>query len=131
MHHKNGHQVYVLSRAFLVTRESDGKPIHLVGTHVDITERKKAAAYDKKNSGILEMIAIRRPASEIYDAIALMYEDRRQVCDAQCSNYKIISFCTEVRHVCRKNVVSGARSGKRTQCWFVWNIHIYRKACSC
>ena len=76
MHHKNGHQVYVLSRAFLVTRESDGKPIRLVGTHVDITERKKAAAYDKKNSEILEMIAIGRPASDIYDAIALMYEDR-------------------------------------------------------
>jgi diguanylate cyclase (GGDEF)-like protein/PAS domain S-box-containing protein len=76
MHHKDGHEVFVLSRALLVTRGSDGKPVRLVGTHVDITERKKAEAYDSKQAGILEMIAIGRPAAEIYDAIALMYESR-------------------------------------------------------
>ena len=76
MRHKNGREVIVLSRAFLVTRESDGKPIRLVGTHVDITERKKAEALNDKTSAILEMIAIGRPASEIYDAIALLYESR-------------------------------------------------------
>lgn len=76
MRHKNGHEVYVLSRAFLITRKSDGKPVRLVGTHVDITERKKAEAYNERNTEILEMIAIGCPASDIYDAIALMYEDR-------------------------------------------------------
>lgn len=76
MHHKDGHEVYVLSRAFLVIRESDGKPARLVGTHVDITERKLAEVFDNKNAEILEMIAIGRPASDIYDAIALMYEAR-------------------------------------------------------
>ncbi|MBS0299266.1 MAG: EAL domain-containing protein [Proteobacteria bacterium] len=76
MHHKDGHEVFVLSRALLVTRGSDGKPVRLIGTHVDITERKKAEAYDSKQAGILEMIAIGRPAAEIYDAIALMYESR-------------------------------------------------------
>lgn len=76
MRHKDGHEVFVLSRAILVTRGSDGKPVRLVGTHVDITERKKAEAYDSRQAGILEMIAIGRPAAEIYDAIALMYESR-------------------------------------------------------
>ncbi|MBS0425569.1 MAG: EAL domain-containing protein [Proteobacteria bacterium] len=76
MRHKDGHEVFVLSRALLVTRGSDDKPVRLVGTHVDITERKKAEAYDSKQAGILEMIAIGRPAAEIYDAIALMYESR-------------------------------------------------------
>lgn len=76
MRHKDGHEVFVLSRAILVTRGSDGKPVRLVGTHVDITERKKAEAYDSKQAEILEMIAIGRPAPEIYDAIALMYESR-------------------------------------------------------
>lgn len=76
MRHKDGHEVFVLSRAILVTRGSDGKPVRLVGTHVDITERKKAEAYDSKQAEILEMIAIGRPAAEIYDAIALMYESR-------------------------------------------------------
>jgi diguanylate cyclase (GGDEF)-like protein/PAS domain S-box-containing protein len=76
MHHKSGHEIFVLSRAFLVTRESDGKPVRLVGTHVDITDRKKVEAFDDKNAEILEMIAIGRPATDIYDAIGLMYEDR-------------------------------------------------------
>lgn len=76
MRHKDGHEVYVLSRAFLVIRESDSKPVRLVGTHVDITERKIAAVSDSKNAEILEMIAIGRAASDIYDAIALMYEAR-------------------------------------------------------
>lgn len=78
MHHKDGHEVFILSRAFLVNRESDGKPIRLVGTHVDITEHKKAETFDKNNSKILELIAIGEPASDIYDAIALMYEARHQ-----------------------------------------------------
>ena len=76
MHHKDSHKVVVLSRGFLVTRESDNKPIRLVGTHVDITERKKAEAFDNNHAEILEMIALGRPASDIYDAIALMYEGR-------------------------------------------------------
>jgi len=76
MQHKDGHEVIVLSRAFLVNRDSDGKPVRLIGTHVDITERKKTESFDENNSKILEMIAIGRPASEIYDAIALMYEAR-------------------------------------------------------
>jgi diguanylate cyclase (GGDEF)-like protein/PAS domain S-box-containing protein len=76
MRHKNGREVFILSRAFLVTRKSDGKPIRLVGTHVDITERKKSEAFVSQNNKILEMIAIGHAASDIYDAIALMYEAR-------------------------------------------------------
>lgn len=76
MRHKAGHDVFVLSRGFLVRRDPDGKPIRLVGTHVDITERKKSEAFNNQHAEILEMIAIGRPASEIYDAIALMYESR-------------------------------------------------------
>ena len=76
MQHKTGHEVFVLSRAFLVHRASDGKAIRLVGTHVDITARKKAEAFDDKNAEILEMIATGKPASEIYPEIALMYEGR-------------------------------------------------------
>ncbi|MCU7944894.1 MAG: EAL domain-containing protein [Candidatus Thiodiazotropha sp. (ex Cardiolucina cf. quadrata)] len=76
MRHKDGHEVVVLSRAFLVNRASDGKAIRLVGTHVDITERKKTESYLAKNAEILEMIATGKPAPVIYDQIALMYEGR-------------------------------------------------------
>jgi diguanylate cyclase (GGDEF)-like protein/PAS domain S-box-containing protein len=76
MHHQDGGLIHVLSRAVLVTRESDNKALRLVGTHVDITERKKSAEFNKRHAEILEMIAIGRGASDIYNAIALMYEER-------------------------------------------------------
>ena len=41
MRHKNGAWVNILSRGFVV-RDADGKPIRMVGTHIDTTERKKA-----------------------------------------------------------------------------------------
>ncbi len=40
MQHKDGHNVFVLSRATKALHAADGKPVRLVGTHVDITERK-------------------------------------------------------------------------------------------
>ena len=44
MHHKQGHWLYILSRAKLA-KDQAGKPLsprRLVGTHVDVTERKQA-----------------------------------------------------------------------------------------
>ena len=76
MQHKQGHEVFVLSRAFLVHRDSDRKAIRLVGTHVDITAIKKAEEFDNKQAKIMEMIATGKPASKIYSEIALMYEAR-------------------------------------------------------
>ncbi len=76
MQHKDGHEVFVLSRAFLVHRHCDNKAVRLVGTHVDITARKRTEAFDDKQAEIMEMIATGKPASEIYSEIALMYEGR-------------------------------------------------------
>jgi diguanylate cyclase (GGDEF)-like protein/PAS domain S-box-containing protein len=76
MRHKDGHYLYVLSRAYCQYRESDNKPIRLIGTHVDITSRKNAETFIKRTAEILEMIALGKPASEIYDAIALLYENK-------------------------------------------------------
>jgi PAS domain S-box-containing protein len=41
MLHKEGRYIDVLSRAFAVRRATDGKPIRVIGTHVDITARKQ------------------------------------------------------------------------------------------
>ncbi len=65
MCHKDGHEVFILSRAFLVNRKSDGKPARLVGTHVDITEHKKIETFNKNSSKVLEMIAIGKSRHQI------------------------------------------------------------------
>lgn len=76
MSHKEGHQIFVRSRAFKVTRGSNCEAVRLIGTHVDVTRQKKAELFDKRNTKILKMIAKGKPASEIYNEIALMYEER-------------------------------------------------------
>ncbi len=50
-------------------------PKYLLGISEDTTERKRSESFTKRKSVILEMIARGEPASSIYDAIALMYEE--------------------------------------------------------
>jgi PAS domain S-box-containing protein len=42
LRHKDGHYVHVLSRGYPIRREPDGPVVRIVGTHFDLTERKKA-----------------------------------------------------------------------------------------
>jgi PAS domain S-box-containing protein len=44
LRHKSGHYVHVLSRGFPVRREPTGPVVRIVGTHLDITERKHTEA---------------------------------------------------------------------------------------
>ncbi len=56
--------------------DDDGELIGVLGIGHNITQRKKAEVFDENNAEISEMIAMGRPAVKIYDAIALMYEER-------------------------------------------------------
>jgi diguanylate cyclase (GGDEF)-like protein/PAS domain S-box-containing protein len=42
MRHKNGDWVWVADRGKVLAWDSDGKPVRMAGTHLDITERKNA-----------------------------------------------------------------------------------------
>ena len=44
MRHKDGHYVWLSSRAMIVERDSAKRPVRIVGTHLDITERKRVDA---------------------------------------------------------------------------------------
>ena len=76
MRHKDGHDINILSRAFLIRDTITGKAVRLIGTHEDITERRKSEQFILDTSDILKMIALREPKEEIYDAIAQLYESR-------------------------------------------------------
>jgi diguanylate cyclase (GGDEF)-like protein/PAS domain S-box-containing protein len=76
MQHKSGHYLFIRSRALQIISNSSNKPIKLIGTHADITHRKQAELFDKRYNKILKMIAQGEPASNIYDEIAHIYEER-------------------------------------------------------
>jgi PAS domain S-box-containing protein len=42
MRHKSGHWVWILARGKVVSRNRDGAPLRMAGTHMDITERQLA-----------------------------------------------------------------------------------------
>jgi len=76
LRHKNGNWITVLSRASLVKREADMKPVRLVGTHVDISERKKSEELQKSVSDILEMIVENVQVKDVFKTIINTFESR-------------------------------------------------------
>ena len=53
LRHKDGHYVDILSRGFPVRRDSDGAIIRVVGTHIDLTEPKRAEEALRKTNAEL------------------------------------------------------------------------------
>jgi PAS domain S-box-containing protein len=59
MRHKNGDWLWVLDRGKVISRASDGRPLMMMGTHLDITERKTATlALQQKNIEMEEFVYI-------------------------------------------------------------------------
>ena len=42
MRHRDGHDVWLLNRAMIVERAADGSAVRIIGTHLDISERKRS-----------------------------------------------------------------------------------------
>lgn len=56
MKHKKGHWVWILDRGKTVEWDEDGNSVSMMGTHIDITDRKKAEEIRKYNSMLLENV---------------------------------------------------------------------------
>jgi PAS domain S-box-containing protein len=72
LRHKDGHYVHVLSRGYPVRREANGPVVRIVGTHFDLTDRKKTEA-DRARSELLTRLVFaqederRRIARDMHD----------------------------------------------------------------
>ncbi|HET7695631.1 MAG TPA: PAS domain S-box protein [Vicinamibacterales bacterium] len=55
LRHKDGHYIHVLSRGFPVRRDPGGPVVRIVGTHFDLTERKRAEDLLRRSHEELEV----------------------------------------------------------------------------
>ena len=53
MRHKDGHYFWISSRAMIVERDAHDRPIRIVGTHLDISERERI---DAELQGVVEQL---------------------------------------------------------------------------
>jgi PAS domain S-box-containing protein len=60
--HKDGHWVWILDRGRVVEWDAKGTPLRVVGTHMDITERKLAEAELEQHRNHLEELVFSRTA---------------------------------------------------------------------
>jgi len=72
LRHKEGHYIHVLSRGFPLRRDPDGPVVRIVGTHFDLTERKRADAERSRTELLTRLVFAqederRRIAREMHD----------------------------------------------------------------
>ena len=74
LRHKDGHYIHVLSRGFPVRREPGGPVVRIVGTHFDLTERKRAEVERSRRELLARLVFAqederRRIAREMHDQL--------------------------------------------------------------
>ena len=108
LRHKDGHYVQILSRGFPVRREPGGPVVRIVGTHFDLTERKKREAEHARTELLAHLMFVqederRRIARDMHDqfgeqltALSLRIALLRNACGEQPDLAVHVAALTEI-----------------------------------
>jgi PAS domain S-box-containing protein len=143
----DGTYLWVLARGRVIARDSDGRPLRIVGTHRDIAERRQAQEALKNREALLHEFITHAPA-----AIAMLdremryvYASRRWLSDYKLSGQDIIGRChydvfpdgPEGRKEMHRRVLAGAvescaedpypRANGTTE-WLQWEARPWRES---
>ena len=69
MKHKDGHWVWVLNHAMVTERDATNAPLRVLGTHLDISERKLADAKIAENAAQLELANVQLSRLSLTDGL--------------------------------------------------------------
>jgi PAS domain S-box-containing protein len=90
LRHKDGHFVHVLSRGFPVRREPDGIVTRIVGTHFDLSERKRAEEALKRAHEELE-VRVKERTAELAHANASLRAEMKERERAERARTELLS----------------------------------------
>ena len=90
LRHKNGHYIHVLSRGFPVRRQPDGFVGRIVGTHFDLSERKRAEEALRRAHEELE-IRVKERTAELALANASLREEMQERERAERARTELLS----------------------------------------
>ncbi|HEX5538156.1 MAG TPA: EAL domain-containing protein, partial [Methylophilaceae bacterium] len=84
---KNGNWVWILSRGMIVSRDADGQPLRMIGSHSDITERKLGENALREVLGDLELRVEQRTG----DLLKINEQLRREIIERQKAEAELSS----------------------------------------
>jgi PAS domain S-box-containing protein len=90
LRHKDGHYVHLLSRGFPVRRQRDGFVVRIVGTHFDLSERKRTEEALQRAREELE-VRVRERTAELALANASLREEMTERESAERARTELLS----------------------------------------
>ena len=108
LRHKDGHYVQILSRGFPVRRDPGGRVVRIVGTHFDLTERRKREAERARTELLAHLVFVqederRRIARDMHDqfgerltALSLRIALLRDACGERADLANHVTALTEI-----------------------------------
>ena len=101
LRHKSGEYIWILARAKVVERDKQGYPVRLVGTSLDITDRKRAEEAIQSARNELERRVEERTAElrETNEQLRELLAERKQAEEALRHTGEMLSLALEGAHL--------------------------------